>query len=105
MLARQFLHLAENFGAPTRIATLALTKFHFIVSLLPACYQATHEHNAGNIIANPIGIEHDAGWRDDRISGPFMNHLGHGPRINVVGLRIGLARLVPGIPCALFIRS
>jgi hypothetical protein len=29
MLARQFLHLAENFGAPTRIATLALTKFQF----------------------------------------------------------------------------
>src|SRR6516162_3996287 len=29
ILARQFLHLAENFGAPTRITTLALTKFQF----------------------------------------------------------------------------
>src|SRR6516164_10816513 len=27
MLTREFLHLAENFGAPTRITTLALTKF------------------------------------------------------------------------------
>src|SRR5262245_29711620 len=29
MLARQFLNLAENLGAPTRIATLALAKPHF----------------------------------------------------------------------------
>ena len=29
MLTREFLHLAENFGAPTRITTLALTKFQF----------------------------------------------------------------------------
>jgi hypothetical protein len=33
ILARQFLHLAENFGAPTRIAALAFTKFHFLLSV------------------------------------------------------------------------
>jgi hypothetical protein len=29
ILARQFLHLAENFGASTRITTLAFPKFQF----------------------------------------------------------------------------
>jgi hypothetical protein len=47
MLARQFLDLAENLGAPTRIATRALTKFHFfLISLLPTCSEATHEPRA-----------------------------------------------------------
>jgi hypothetical protein len=40
MLARQFLHLAENFGAPTRIATLTLTKFHFS----SLCYSPVLRH-------------------------------------------------------------
>jgi hypothetical protein len=42
-LARQFLHLAENFGAPTRIAALALTKFQFFLSVTDLF--------SGNIIA------------------------------------------------------
>ena len=41
MLAREFLHIAHNFGAPTRITTLALTKFQLSFSLLLACSQAT----------------------------------------------------------------
>ena len=41
MLTRQFLHIAQNFGAPTRITTLAFPNFQFSFSLLPACSQAT----------------------------------------------------------------
>ena len=29
MLTREFLHIAQNFGAPTRITTLAFPKFQF----------------------------------------------------------------------------
>ena len=47
ILAGQFLHIGENLGAPTRIATLTLTKFHFfLISLLPTCSEATHEPRA-----------------------------------------------------------
>jgi hypothetical protein len=41
MLARQFLHLAENFGAPTRIATLALAKFQILLFL---CFPPVLRH-------------------------------------------------------------
>ena len=41
MLTREFLHIAQNFGAPTRITTLAFPKFQFSFSLLLACSQAT----------------------------------------------------------------
>jgi hypothetical protein len=37
MLTRQFLHIAQNFGAPTRITTLAFPKFHI---LLFPCFPA-----------------------------------------------------------------
>jgi hypothetical protein len=41
MLARQSLQLAENFGAPTRIAALALTKFHILLFL---CFTPVLRH-------------------------------------------------------------
>ena len=41
MLTREFLYIAQNFGAPTRITTLAFPKFQFSFSLLLACSQAT----------------------------------------------------------------
>ena len=41
MLTREFLHIAQNFGAPTRITTLAFPKFQFSFSLLLTCFQAT----------------------------------------------------------------
>jgi hypothetical protein len=43
MLTREFLQIAHNFGAPTRIATLALTKFQFFLSVTDLF--------SGNIIA------------------------------------------------------
>jgi hypothetical protein len=41
MLTREFLYIAQNFGAPTRITTLAFPKFQFSFSLLPTCSQTT----------------------------------------------------------------
>jgi hypothetical protein len=50
MLTRQFLHLAENFGAPTRIATLTLTKFQFS----SLCYwPVLRQHYSTTQLASP----------------------------------------------------
>ena len=50
MLTREFLQIAHNFGAPTRIATLALTKFQFFLSVTDLF--------SGNIIAQWSGARH-----------------------------------------------
>jgi hypothetical protein len=41
MLARQFLHLGENLGAPPGLPLWPFRNFNFSFSLLLACFQAT----------------------------------------------------------------
>ena len=49
MLTREFLHIAQNFGAPTRIATLALTKFVFAALLAAATASANAQQSQHGI--------------------------------------------------------
>src|SRR5262249_4616253 len=51
MLTRKFLHLADKFCAPTRHATLALTKFQFS----SLCYWAVlRQHYSTTQLASPL---------------------------------------------------
>ena len=99
MFTRKFLHIAHNFGAPTRITTLALTKCQFFLSVTDLF--------SGNIIAQrswpPLTFERGflgggelRGDRHPRLRNPLCQHGLDGQDI-ALSQSAELAQLAPRI--------